>query len=69
MVEHVPLDQTNPKMNKDENLWVVIHMTKELVAQKNDMLLLHGIYSFANSTLETCALEAILVIRPYLTDW
>jgi hypothetical protein len=30
MVEHVSLDQTNRKMNKDENLWVAVHMTLEL---------------------------------------
>jgi len=27
MVEDVPLDQTNRKMNKDENIWVAVHMT------------------------------------------
>ena len=62
MVEHVPLDQTSPKMNKDENIRVVVHMTWELAAQKENMLLLHAIYLLAKSTLETCALEAILMI-------
>jgi hypothetical protein len=69
MVEHVPIDQTSPKMNKDENIWVVVHMTWELAAQKENMLLLREIYLLANSTLVTCALEAILMIRPCLADW
>jgi hypothetical protein len=69
MVEHVRIDQTSPKMNKDENMWLVVHMTWELTAQKENMLLLHEIYLLANSTLETCALEAILMIGPCLADW
>ena len=36
--------------------------------EKEDMLLLHEFYSLANSTLETCALEAILMIGPSLAD-
>jgi hypothetical protein len=39
MVEHVSLDQTNPNMNKDENIWVVVHLTRELAAQKENMSL------------------------------
>jgi hypothetical protein len=54
-------------MNKDENMRAVAHMTWELVAQKENMLL-HEIYLLANSTLETWALEAILIIGPFLTD-
>ena len=68
MVEHVPLDQTSTKMNKDENMWVVVQMTWELAAQKENMSLLREIYSLANSTLETCALEAILMIGLSLPD-
>jgi hypothetical protein len=68
MVEHVPLDETSPNMNKDENMWVVVHMTWELAAQKENMLLLCEIYSLANSTLETYVLEAILMIGPSLAD-
>jgi hypothetical protein len=68
MMEYVPLDQTNPKMNKDKNMWVVIHMTWELSAQKENMLLLHEIYLLANSTLEIYALEAILMIGPSLAN-
>jgi hypothetical protein len=68
MVEHVPLDQTSPRMSKDENLWVMVHMTYELAAQKENMLLWCVIYSLANFTLETCALEAILMIGPFLAD-
>jgi hypothetical protein len=37
MVEHVPFHQTGPKMNKDENMRVVVHMTWELAAQKENM--------------------------------
>jgi hypothetical protein len=48
MVEHVPLDQTSPKMNKDENIRAMVHMTWELNAQKENMLLLHEIYLLAN---------------------
>lgn len=51
MVEYVPPDQTTLKMNKDENLWAVVHMTKELDAKKEDMLLMHEIYLFALSSL------------------
>ena len=69
MMEHAPLDQTSPKMNKDENVWVVAHMTWELAAQKENKLLLREIYLLANSTLETCALEAILMIEFSLADW
>ena len=43
MVEHVLLDQTSPNMNKDENMWVVVHMTWELAAQKENMSLLREI--------------------------
>jgi hypothetical protein len=39
-----------------------------LTAQKEDMLLLYEIYLLANSTLETCALEAILMIELSLAD-
>ena len=67
-MEHVPLDQTNPKMNKDENMRAMVHMTWELAAQRENMLLLHAIYLLANSTLETCALEAILMIGLCLAD-
>jgi hypothetical protein len=55
-------------MNKNENMWVVVHTTWELAAQKENMLLLHEIYLLANSTLETWALEAILMIGPFLID-
>jgi hypothetical protein len=68
MMEHVPLDQTSPKMNKDENMRVVVHMTWELAAQKENMLLLREIYLLANSTLETYILEAILMIGLSLAD-
>jgi hypothetical protein len=34
MMEHVPPDQISPKMNKDENMQVVVHVTWELAAQK-----------------------------------
>ena len=61
-MEHVPLDQTSLKMNKDKNLRVVVHMTWELAAQQENMLLLREIYLLANSTHETCALKAILMI-------
>ena len=67
-MEHVPLDQTIPKMNKDENVRAVVHMTWELAAQKENMLLLCEIYLLTNFTLETCALEAILMIGPSLAD-
>jgi hypothetical protein len=49
-------------MNKDKNMWVVVHTTWELAAQKENMLLLREIYLFANSASETCTLEAILMI-------
>jgi hypothetical protein len=62
MVKYVPLDQTSPKINKDENIRTVILLTWELAAQKENMLLLREIYLLANSTLETCALEAILMM-------
>ena len=65
MVEHVPLDHTSPKMNKDENIRAVVHMTWELAIQKENMLLLRGTYSLANSTLEICVLEAILMIQTF----
>jgi hypothetical protein len=44
-------------------------MTWEVAAQKENMLLLHEIYLIANSTLETCTLEAILMIGHSLADW
>jgi hypothetical protein len=44
-------------------------MTWELTAQKKNMLLLREIYLLANSTLETCALEVILMIGLSLADW
>jgi hypothetical protein len=69
MMEHVHLDQTSPKTNKDKNLWVVVHMIWKLAAQKKNVFLLYEIYLLANSTLETYALEAILMIGPSLTDW
>ena len=69
MVEHVPLDHTSPKMNKDENIRAVVHMTWELAAQKENMLLLREIYLLADSTLETCALDTILMIGLSLADW
>jgi hypothetical protein len=69
MMEHVPLDQTCPKMNKNENMRDVVHMTWKLAAQKENMLLMCEIYLLANSTLQTCALEAVLMIEPSLTDW
>ena len=56
-------------MNKDKNMWVVLHTTWELAAQKENMLLLHEIYLLANSTLETHALEAFLMIGLCLADW
>jgi len=68
MMELVPLDQTSPKVNKDENMRIVVHVTRELAAQKENMLLLHETYLLVNSTLETCALEAVLMIRLSLTD-
>jgi hypothetical protein len=37
MVEHVPFYQTSPKMNKDENMRAVVHMTWELVTQKENI--------------------------------
>ena len=67
-MEHVPLDQTSPNMNKDENMWVAVHMTLELTTQKENMSLLCEIYSLANFTLETCALMTILMIGPTLAD-
>jgi hypothetical protein len=69
MIEHVPLDQTSPKMNKDENIRTVIHLIWELAAQKENMLLLCEIYLLANSTLETCVLEAILMMGLSLAGW
>jgi hypothetical protein len=68
MVEHVPLDQTSPRMNKDENMWVVVHTTWELATQTEDMLLLCEIYLLANSVLKTRALGAILMIGLSLAD-
>jgi hypothetical protein len=68
MVKYVPLDQTSPKMNKDENIRTMIHLTWDLTAQKENMLLLHEIYLLVNSTLETCALEAILMMGLSLAD-
>jgi hypothetical protein len=68
MVKHVPVDHTYPKMNKDENLLVVVNMTYKLAAQKENILLLHEIYSFANFIPKTCALEAILMIGPFLVN-
>ena len=56
-------------MNKDENMRAVVHMTWELAAQKENMLLLREIYLLVNSILETCALEAILIIGFSLADW
>jgi hypothetical protein len=67
MIEHVPLNQTSPKMKK-EKIRAMVHMTWELAAQKENMLLLCEIYLLANSTLETCTLEAILMIGPSLAD-
>jgi len=61
MMELVPLHQTSPKMNKDESMLVVIHKTWKLATQKENMLLLFEIYLLANSTLETCVLEALLM--------
>jgi hypothetical protein len=55
-------------MDKDKNMWVVVHTTWELAAQKGNMLLLREIYLLADSTLETCALEAILMIGLSLAD-
>jgi len=55
-------------MNKDENMQVVVHMTWELAAQKENMYLLREIYLLVDSTLETCALEAILMMGPSLAD-
>jgi hypothetical protein len=49
----MPLDQTSPNMNKDENIWVVVHMTWELATQKENMLRLCEIYLLANFTHET----------------
>jgi hypothetical protein len=68
MMEHVPLDQTSPKMNKDETMQAVVHMTMELATQNKNMLLLREIYLLANFTHETCALEAILMIGLSLAD-
>ena len=67
-MEYVLLDQTSPKVNKDENQWVVVHMTWESAAQKENVLLLHETYLLANSTLETYALEATLMIGPSLAN-
>jgi hypothetical protein len=63
MMADVSLHQTSLKVNMDENVWAVIHNTWELAAQKDNMLLLHKIHSLANSTLEICALEVILMIE------
>jgi hypothetical protein len=68
MVEHVPLDQTGPKMNKDENMQAVVHMSWELAAQKENISLLRAIYLLVDSTLETCTLEIILMIGPSLAN-
>ena len=65
----MPHYQTSPRMNKDENRSVVVHMTWELAAQKKNMLLLDEIYLLGNSTLKTYALEAILMIGLSLADW
>ena len=64
----MPLDQTSPNMNKDENMWAMVYMTWELAAQYENISLLHEIYLLANSTLETYLLEAILMIGPSLAD-
>ena len=64
----MPLGQTNPKKNKDENLLVMVHMTLESAARKENMLLLCEIFLIANSTLETYVLEAILMIGPSLAN-
>jgi hypothetical protein len=69
MVEHVSLDQTSTNMNKDENMWVVVHLTWELVVQKENILLLREIYLRANSTIKTYVLEVILMIGPCLVNW
>jgi hypothetical protein len=69
MMEHMPLDQTSPKMNKDEKMQAIIHMAWKLAAQKENILLLHEIHLLANSTPETCALQAILMIGLSLADW
>jgi hypothetical protein len=69
MMANVSLHQTSPKVNMDENVWVVVHNTWELAAQKDNMLLLHEIHSLANSTLEICALEVILMIGLSLIGW
>jgi hypothetical protein len=55
-------------MNKDKNMRVVVHITWELAAQKENMLLLRDIYLLANNTHETCALEAILMIGLSFAD-
>jgi hypothetical protein len=69
MMADVSLHQTSPKVNMDENMWVVVHNTWELVAQKDNMLLLCEIHSLANSTLEIYALEVILMIGLSLIGW
>jgi hypothetical protein len=56
-------------MNKDKIMWAMIHTTWNLAAQKGNMLLLHEIYLLLDSTLKTCALEAILTIGLSLADW
>jgi hypothetical protein len=68
MVEHVPLHQNSSKMNKDKNIWAMIHTTWNLAVQKENMLL-REIYLLVNSTLKTCALEVILTIGLSLADW
>jgi hypothetical protein len=69
MMADVSLHQTSPKVNMDGNVWVMVHDTRELAIQKNNMLLLHEIHSLANSTLEICALEVILMIGLSLIGW
>jgi hypothetical protein len=69
MMADVSLHQTSPKVNMNENVWAVVHNTWELAAQKDNMLLLREIYSLANSTLEICALEVILIIGLSLIGW
>jgi hypothetical protein len=34
MMADVSLHQTNPKVNMDENVWAVVHNTRQLAAQK-----------------------------------
>lgn len=66
----MPLDQTAPKMNNNKNLRVLVHMIQEFaVAQKENMLLLCEMHSLINSTSNTCALETILMIGPFLANF